>query len=314
MPRSGHTGSTATDPIQAMTLLLTGASGFVGRHVQAAMDCVPLEEGDELVELRDYGALRDAVRRVKPDRVLHLAAQSNPPRSFEDPEETFAINFTGTHNLLQALREIGFKGRLLFVGSGDMYGLVPQNELPVTENRPLKPRNPYAVSKVAAEALCFQWSLNSGFEIVLVRPFNHVGPGQSPDYALPGFAAQLAEIRAGRREAVLETGNLSVTRDFCDVRDVVRAYALLLDQGRNGEVYNICSGLERNLEEIVADLIRLADVPVRMEQRADKMRPVEQPRMVGSHEKLTGETGWNPEIPWERTLQDLFDDWMDRIP
>lgn len=276
------------------------------------MECIPLDEGGEPVELRDAAAVETAVRNVMgqdaPEGVLHLAAQSHVPTSFADPATTFAVNFTGTLHLLQALAESGFRGRLLYVSSGAIYGLVPDGALPVTESQPARPRDPYAVSKVAAEALCYQWSVNGPFEIVVARPFNHTGPGQAREFALPGFAAQLAEMRSGRREPVLEVGDLSVTRDFCDVRDVVRAYGLLLAKGRNGGVYNVCSGTERKLADIVDTLARLAGVNPTIETKAGRLRPAEQPRMCGSPGKLRHETGWTPEIHWEDTLQELLND------
>lgn len=303
-----------------MTLLLTGASGFVGRHVtemygqkirgQEMMECVPLGAGDDPVDLRDAAAVTKAVRmameRDAPEAVLHLAAQSHVPTSFDDPAGTFAVNFTGTLHLLQALAGAGFRGRLLYVSSGAVYGLVPGGALPVTETFPSRPRDPYAVSKAAAEALCYQWSVTGPFEIVVARPFNHTGPGQTREFALPEFAAQLAEMRSGSRPPVLEVGDLSVTRDFCDVRDVVRAYTLLLAKGRNGEVYNVCSGTERKLADIVDTLARLAGVSPSIETKAGRLRPAEQPRMCGSPEKLRRDTGWTPETPWEDTLRDLL--------
>ncbi len=297
-----------------MTLLLTGASGFVGRHVQAQLDCVPLEDGGGPVDLRDAAAVRAAVARIAPSRVLHLAAQSEVPRSFADPEETFAVNFGGTYHLLRALAEAGFSGRLLYVGSGAMYGLVREADLPVREEHPLRPRSPYAVSKVAGEALCHQWSATGGFEVVMARPFNHTGPGQATGFALPAFASQLAGMRRGAREPVLEVGDLEVSRDFCDVRDVVRAYAGLLERGRNGEVYNVCSGVERRLTDIVGELCRLAGVSPRVERRAGRLRPNEQPRMVGDPARLRRDTGWTPAIAWEQTLQALLDDWENGQP
>ncbi len=293
-----------------MRLLVTGASGFVGRHVRQQADCVPLEApGGPMVDLRDYGALCEAVRRVRPERVLHLAAQSFVPASFANPAETFAVNFTGTFHLLRALAEAGFRGRLLHVGSGDMYGLVPPERLPIREDYPLRPRSPYAVSKVAAEALCYQWSQTGPFEVLLARAFNHTGPGQSGRFAVPGFAAQIAAIGRGRRGPVVEAGDIDVTRDFCDVRDVVRAYLLLLEHGGNGEVYNVCSGEERSLRAIIDRLIALAGVRARIVPRAERMRRAEQRRMRASNEKLRRETGWRPEIPWERTLRDTLEYW-----
>jgi GDP-4-dehydro-6-deoxy-D-mannose reductase len=293
-----------------MKLLLTGANGFVGRYVQAALPCVPLPDG---LDLRDRAALTAAVTAIQPDTVLHLAAQSFVPASFENPHETFDINLYGTLNLLEALRSIGFRGRMLFVGSGDTYGRVPEAALPVREEHPLHPRNPYAVSKVAAEALCYQWSQTSSFEIVMVRPFNHIGPGQSPRFAIADFARQVTEIRLGRHAPVLRVGDIDVTRDFTDVRDVVRAYALLLEKGRNGGIYNICSGREHSIHDLLQRLIALAGVEARIERDQARLRPAEQRRMVASFEALHRDTAWQPLIPIEQSLQDLLNDWEKQL-
>ena len=289
-----------------MTLLLTGANGFVGRYVQAALPCVPLPDG---LDLRDRAALTAAVAAMRPDAVLHLAAQIFVPAAFENPRETFDINFTGTLNLLEALQAAEFRGRMLFVGSGDTYGQVSEAALPVREDHPLRPRNPYAVSKVAAEALCYQWSQTSGFEIVMVRPFNHIGPGQSPRFVLADFARQVMEIRLGRRAPVLQVGDIDVTRDFTDVRDVVRAYGLLLERGRNGEVYNVCSGREYRIRDLLQLLLTLAGVDARIEQDPARLRRAEQRRMVASFAALQRDTGWQPAIPMEQSLQDVLNDW-----
>jgi GDP-4-dehydro-6-deoxy-D-mannose reductase len=288
-----------------MKLLLTGANGFVGRYVQAALPCVPLPDG---LDLRDRAALTAAVTAIQPDTVLHLAAQSFVPASFENPHETFDINLYGTLNLLEALQAAAFRGRMIFVGSGDTYGQVPEAALPVREDHPLHPRNPYAVSKVAAEALCYQWSQTSGFEIVMVRPFNHIGPGQSPRFAIADFARQVTEIRLDRREPVLQVGDIDVTRDFTDVRDVVRAYALLLEKGRNGGIYNVCSGREYSIRDLLQRLIALAGVDARIKQDTARLRPAEQRRMVASFDTLHRDTGWQPLIPMEQSLQDLLND------
>ncbi|MCY0873078.1 MAG: GDP-mannose 4,6-dehydratase [Acidithiobacillus caldus] len=289
-----------------MKLLLTGANGFVGRYVQAALPCVPLPDG---LDLRDRQALSAFVAELRPNAVIHLAAQSFVPAAFENPRETFDINFTGTLNLLEALQASEFHGRMLFVGSGDTYGQVPEADLPVREEHPLRPRNPYAVSKVAAEALCYQWSQTSGFEIVMVRPFNHIGPGQSPRFVLADFARQVMEIRLGRRVPVLQVGDIDVTRDFTDVRDVVRDYGLLLERGRNGEVYNVCSGREYRIRDLLQLLLTLAGVDARIEQDPARLRLAEQRRMVASFAALQRDTGWQPAIPMEQSLQDLLNDW-----
>ena len=293
-----------------MKHLLTGANGFVGQTMQAALPCVPLPDG---LDLRDRAALDAAIAEIQPDMVIHLAAQSFVPASFENPRETFDINFYGTLNLLEALQSVGFKGRMLFVGSGDTYGRVPEAALPVREEHPLHPRNPYAVSKVAAEALCYQWSQTSGFEIVMARPFNHIGPGQSPRFAITDFARQVTEIRLGRHAQVLQVGDIDVTRDITDVRDVVRAYALLLEKGRNGGIYNVCSGREHSIRDLLQRLIALAGVEARIERDQTRLRPAEQRRMVASFDLLHRDTGWQPLIPIERSLQDLLNDWEKQL-
>ena len=293
-----------------MKLLLTGANGFVGQYVQAALPCVPLPDG---LDLRDRAALTAAVIAIQPDTVLHLAAQSFVPAAFENPRETFDINLTGTLNLLEALQAAEFRGRMLFVGSGDTYGQVAEAALPVREDHPLHPRNPYAVSKVAAEALCYQWSQTSGFEIVMARPFNHIGPGQSPRFAIADFARQVMEIRLGRRAPVLQVGDIDVTRDFTDVRDVVRAYGLLLEHGRNGGVYNVCSGREYRIRDLLQQLITLAGVEASIEQDSARLRRAEQRRMVANFAALHRDTGWQPAIPMEESLQDLLNDWEKQL-
>ncbi len=176
-----------------------------------------------------------------------------------------------------------------------------------------KPRDPYGVSKVAAEALCYQWSLTGHFDIIMARPFNHTGRGQLRAFAIPGFAAQLVEMTKGLRDPVLVTGDVTVSRDFLDVRDVVRAYQLLLEKGRNGEVYNVCSGEERVLGDIVRDMARIVGVAPKIITQAARVRQGEQKRMAGNVEKLKRDTGWTPEVPWEDTLKIVIEDWKERL-
>ena len=253
------------------------------------------------------------VSAARPGAVIHLAAQSFVPRSFEDPRETLEINLLGTLNLLTALQSKGFKGKFLYVSSGDVYGNVDETRLPVTEAQPPRPRNPYAVSKVAAEALSYQWSQTSDMEVIVARPFNHIGPGQSDAFAVSAFAKQVAEIKLGRRESTLITGDLSVSRDFTDVRDVVGAYLRLLNSGRSGEIYNVCSGVEVRLSEILSTLCDLAGVRPKIVTDQTRARPNEQRRMLGNYAKLQKQTGWAPRIPLKETLTDLLADWTQKI-
>jgi GDP-4-dehydro-6-deoxy-D-mannose reductase len=235
------------------------------------------------------------------------------PDSFKYPRETFEINFMGTLNVLTALQGTGFKGRMLYIGSGDVYGLLGEHELPVSEERPLKPNNPYSVSKVAAEALCYQWSQTGEYEITMARPFNHIGPGQSERFVLPDFAKQLMEISVQRRDPVLSVGDIDVTRDFTDVRDIVRAYRLLIERGANGEVYNVCSGREYSIRSLLLKMMDMASVGAEILQDSKRMRPSEQRRIFGSFNKLRRDTGWQPEIPIEKTLIDILDDWRNKL-
>lgn len=294
-------------------LLLTGASGFVGGFVQQATRCVALTLAGKEVDLRDAHAVTDALSRIRPDAVLHLAAQTFVPRSFENPMETFEINFLGTYNLLAALKKAGFTGRLLLVSSGDVYGSVAPEQLPITEELLPRPRNPYAVSKVAAEALCFQWNETAGFETIVARPFNHIGPGQREDFVISAFAKQIAEIKHGSKPAVIEVGDLDVTRDFLDVRDVVQAYLLLLREGRGGQIYNICSSTECSIRSLLEKMLKLAEVQAEIRSNPAKFRPSEQRRVVGDASKLRRHTGWQPTYAIEQTLADTIHSWEYQI-
>ena len=300
-------------------VMVTGGTGFVGPFLErelsdAGFASVLFEAtGGGLVDLRDVAAVSATIARIKPDAVVHLAAQSSVPRSFDDPRETFNINVDGTLNLLLALRDHGFAGRFLFVGSGAVYGLVPDDELPIPETRAPAPNNPYAASKVAAEALCYQWGQSEDFEVVCVRPFNHIGPGQSEHFAIASFAKQIVEAKLGQRDAVMDVGDVDVTRDFTDVRDVVRAYRLLLERGVSGEVYNVCSGEEHSLRALIEGMAERAGVSMELRQDADRLRPADQRRMVGDASKLRAATGWAPERTIEQTLDDVMAHWEKQL-
>jgi len=295
-------------------LLITGDRGFVGSH---ALSRWPLAKGlSSLVggsDVCNKSNLLACFSHFKPSAVLHLAALSFVPDSFKAPERTFEVNFLGTLRLLEALSESGFKGRFLFVSTGDAYGKVRGEELPIQESMPLRPRNPYAVSKAAAEALCFQWSQTGPFEVMMARPFNHIGIGQAPTFAISDFARQIAEIRVGKRAPVLEVGNIDVTRDFSDVSDVLDAYALILEAGRNGEAYNVCCGIERSIRSLVERLLMLSGVKADIVTDSARLRPADQPRVCGSHAKLTAHTGWAPRVSMDETLLNLYRYWEKKV-
>ena len=296
-------------------LLVTGLHGFVGSCLARMGASAPgvqswhLAEVPSDLDLRDPAEADHLVESARPNAVLHLAALSNVPDSIRSPETTFAVNLFGTLHLLQALQRIRFVGPIVFVSSGDVYGAVPESELPITESRLPAPRNPYAVSKVAAEALCRQWAATEGMNIRIARSFNHIGPGQSDTFVASSLARQIAAIKAGRRAAVLEVGDIDVTRDFSDVRDVVRAYLLLLDRGEPGEIYNVCSGTERSVRELIERMTRIAAVDVGVRQDLSRLRPAEQRRVRGSSAKIHTATGWEPLVPLDDSLGLILEYW-----
>jgi GDP-4-dehydro-6-deoxy-D-mannose reductase len=299
------------------TVLVTGAAGFVGQHftrfVETMRDWRAIATPEDF-DLRDAdNVARTLAALPVPDAVLHLAAQSNVPQAFADPLATLQVNFLGTLRLLQALKAGSFRGRFVYVGTADAYGLVPEADLPVREDHALAPRNPYAVSKAAAEALVYQWTQSEGLDAVMVRPFNHIGPGQDERFAVAAFARQVAEISLGRCAARIEVGDLDVTRDFTDVRDVVRAYAKLLTQGESGTVYNIGSGVESRLREMLETLIALAGIKADVVVDRARLRPAEQRRMAADATRIRQATGWQPAYPLEQTLKDIYMDWKERL-
>ena len=297
---------------------MTGRHGFVGGVLARTIANDPALAEWQLVDIPETWDLRDPVATsaivdaAVPDAVLHLAAQSWVPDAFRDPATTLNVNLLGTLHLLQALKHAGFNGRMVFVGTGDVYGHVPEDALPVTETRLPAPRNPYAVSKLAAEALCYQWTVTEGMDIVMARPFNHIGAGQSERFVISDFARQVAQIKSGQREPVVAVGDIDVTRDFTDVGDVVQAYFALLGAGATGEAYNVCSGHERSIRSLLERLVAVAGVTVSIEQESARMRKAEQRRMRGDPDKIRRATGWQAVTPIDESLATMVRYWEGR--
>lgn len=294
------------------TLLITGANGFVGRHVLAAVEEGVFGSVEAAVapsgwDIREPASVRELVARVRPAAVLHLAAQSFVPRSFEDPAGTLATNVIGTANLIQALGETGFQGRLLYISSGDIYGAVADECLPVDEDTMPHPRSPYAVSKWSAEQLCLQAQRIGKLDCVIARPFNHIGPGQGNQFVLPSIARQIVDIERGEKEPAIDVGDIDSTRDFTDVRDVVRAYAAMFHSGRPGSVYVVSSGVERKVRDMLDAMLALAGIDAPIRQDPARLRPSEQRRMVANAARLSQDTGWRPAIAINTTLSDILD-------
>jgi GDP-4-dehydro-6-deoxy-D-mannose reductase len=313
-------------------LLVTGAGGFVGGHL---VDFLHAEQPEVEVhgvvpphgsvswraasgarvfeaDLNDPVAAAAVVEEVLPDGIVHLAGQSSVHQSWLDPGGTLRTNVLGIVHLLDGARHRGLRPAVLVVGSAEEYGPVGAEEIPIREEAPLRPASPYAVSKVAQEALAVLYGPAGGMRVVLTRTFHHTGPGRGEAFAESSFARQIAEIEAGRREPVLKVGNLEAVRDFADVRDVVRAYWLLLEKGEPGGVYNVCSGQGRSIREILDRLLACSTARVEVRVDPERLRPSDVPTQVGDPSRLRAVTGWQPRIPLETTLRDLLDDWRER--
>ncbi|MHB1416902.1 MAG: GDP-mannose 4,6-dehydratase [Chloroflexota bacterium] len=310
-----------------MRALVTGISGFAGLHLANHLRARPglevfgvvrRERSDPpretyAADLCDDQAVRHLVEDIRPDLVFHLAAQAAVQVSWAKPRDTLVNNLVGELNLIQAILSVGLSPRMLVVGSADEYGLVSPDELPVRETNELRPNSPYAVSKVAQDMLAYQYFLSHRLPIVRVRPFNHIGPGQSDLFASASFARQIAEIELGRREGVLLVGNLEAKRDFTDVRDIVRGYSLLLERGVPGEVYNLGSGRSVSVRYILDTLLAHSRAEIRVETDPSRLRPSDVPELVCDYGKAAAATGWQPAIPLERTLKDLLNYWRERL-
>ena len=311
-----------------MRVLITGATGFVGTHLRRHLlsstdwdivgtafpdppdDPTPtLREELVLLDLRDAEATQAALAESSPDYVVHLAAQAHVPTAYKDPWATLQNNILGQLNLFESCLALNIKPRIIVIGSGEEYGRAAEADLPLLENHPLRPENPYSVSKVTQDVMGYQYFISYGLPVIRVRPFNHVGPGQSPRFVLPAFASQVAEIEAGRREPLLRVGNLAPQRDFTDVRDVVRAYRLLLLHGNAGEVYNVASGRPYAIQSIVDELRARSRIEIKIEVDPERYRPADIPVIYGSADKLTRDTGWTAEIPMSQTIDDVLAEW-----
>jgi GDP-4-dehydro-6-deoxy-D-mannose reductase len=314
-----------------MRALITGIAGFVGAHLARALLAEGIEvwgtvhrrrlEDAELagqvalltVDLTDPEDVTRLVDQVRPDWVFHLAARSSVAASWADPVETFRVNVTGQLNLLRALVASGLRPQVLVPGSAEEYGLVKPGELPVREENPLRPTNPYAVSKIAQDFLGYQFFLSHGLPVVRIRAFNQVGPGQSPEFVVSGFAKQIAAAEAGLGPPEVRVGNLEARRDFTDVRDMVRAYILAVRLCQPGDVYNVGRGVAVRVGDLLERLCALSRIPVRVVVDPARFRPLDVPETYADARKFRAATGWEPQIPLEQSLAEVLEFWRAKL-
>jgi GDP-4-dehydro-6-deoxy-D-mannose reductase len=311
-----------------MPTLITGITGFVGGHLAEHLLAGGAEQLHGVnrsglwpvhlkhiahravlhaTDLADPRSVEAILRSVQPDRIFHLAGYAAVGESFREPKNAWTNNVSVARALLESVVRWGRKPRILFVSSALIYGPPPRPDCPVDEHTPFQPQSPYAESKLAADRLAAEFADSHGLDLVRVRPFTHIGPRQSPKFALASFARQLARIELGLTPPRLETGDLSAQRDFTDVRDIVRAYALLMAHGVRGEVYNAGSGVAVSIAHLLDQLRSMSPVHVEVVTQAERLRPSDAPVLVADCTKLRRATGWSPEIPLPQTLRDTLD-------
>ena len=308
-----------------MKALITGIDGFVGNHLSNYL----LKEGYEVygtsvidgfkkeninichMNVLDKEEIRNVINKIKPDQIYHLAGQSAVGLSWKNPVLTVDINISGTLNLLDIIRELKLNVSILIIGSSDQYGIIKPEECPVNEEHTQKPQSPYGISKKTQEELALLYSKAYDMNIIAVRPFNHIGTGQNLNFVVPDFASRIADIENGA-EPILKVGNLETYRDFTDVKDIVRGYVMLLNKGRKGEVYNIGSGKEVKVYDILRKLIDISGVSIKIEIDPDKFRPIDVPLIVSDNSKIFNDTGWKPEIILDDTLNEILQYWRNK--
>jgi GDP-4-dehydro-6-deoxy-D-mannose reductase len=263
-------------------------------------------------DLRDATSTRDTLEKVRPDYVFHLAAQSFVPTSWIAPTESLTTNVLGQVNIFEAVRKIGLKCRIQLACSSEEYGMVYPDEVPIRETNPLRPLSPYAVSKVTQDMLGYQYWMSFKVDSVRTRGFNHEGPRRGPVFVASDFAKQIADIEKGRKPPVLNVGNLEAQRDFTDVRDMVKAYWLALEKCEPGEVYNICSGKAWKIQKVLDHLLAMSKVKIQVKEDPARLRPSDVPILLGDYSKFHKATGWEPTIPFEKTLADMLEYWRER--
>jgi len=306
-------------------ILITGASGFVGQHMlnfladkKATILGIDKERESGSIgkqsklnyefrslDLLDFIRLKDNIRSFMPDIIMHFASLSNVAESWEKPDFAYTNNTNIFLNLVEAVRQLELDCKILSVGSSEEYGKVEKRELPLTEESPLNPISPYAVARTSQEMLSKVYVDGFGMKIYLTRSFNHVGPGQSPKFFIPSMVKQVLDAQENDE---IQTGDLTIIRDFVDVRDVVRAYWMILENGEPGSVYNICSGEGRVLRDVVLKIIERSGKQIKIIKNPDRVRPADNQAIIGSYDKIYNELGWKPQIHFDQSLQDVMNE------
>lgn len=314
--------------------LITGINGFVAPHLaELLLDCgditvmgtyqnaknlqiiKSIHSNIELfqMDLIDPASIKETLSHAKPDYIFHLAAQSSVVLSWQEPVSTFNVNVLGTLRLLETIRALSLRPIIQLACSSEQYGLVTQQQLPITEETHFHPISPYAVSRMTVDLIGYQYFKNFGLPIIRTLAFNHTGPGQTEQYVCSRFAKKIAEIEKGLYEPVLKVGNLDAVRDFTDVRDMVRAYMMSVTKGTPGEAYIIASGIGRTIKEILNLFLSLSKVHIYIETDPEFLRPLDAPALFGDSTKFHRATGWKAEIPFEQTMRDLLEYWRKRV-
>lgn len=311
-----------------MKALIIGAAGFVGGHLinhlcsienietfatklkaeKISNECIGKENVYDL-DICDDVQTKTVMDIIRPDYIFHLAAQSSVSLSWKEPALTYNINVIGTINILEAIRKLELTTRILLIGSAEEYGRIERDELPINENAPIRPSNPYAVSKASQEAIAKLYVQAYGIDIIMVRAFNHIGPGQSTSFAIPDFAKQLVDIESGRKEPVIYTGNLNAKRDFTDVRDIVEGYCKLVRKGITGEIYNIGSGRSYSIKELLRKMIEISGKNIEVKNDPARFRPVDISELRADITKIKTQANWHPHITIDDSLEDILNYW-----
>lgn len=319
-------------------LLITGISGFVGGHIvrylfsrnagyeihgisrsKPVWDFFPDLSKDikrihlHQADLMDIPKIKRLIVEIQPDYILHLAAQSSVAESWSTPVDSFVNNTNIFLNILDTVRLNAAAAKILAIGSSEIYGVVDEKDLPLTEEKHMNPVNPYAVARVAQEYLASIYSQGYGLDICSTRSFNHCGPGQSDRFVASSIVKQFVLIAQGKQDPEIRIGNGSIVRDFLDVRDVVTAYHILLEKGKRGEVYNICSGHGYAIRDIITMLSEIYGIPVRILENRLQIRPLDNPRMIGSYQKIQHDLGWHPAITFEQSLRSMYEYWYKKL-